>query len=168
MEDVLRALGYLTLGSRMRRIGERLQAATQSYLASQGIEVPAAQLPILAALDRVGPLTVGGLSRALRVTQPGVTRMVAKLEKAGLVDSEHDVADKRIRRIELSEQGRHLVESSKHSIWPLIDAALQAQCAELSGSLLEQLTAFEDALAQGEFETRLFRMQSEGAHDASA
>lgn len=168
MEDVLRAFGHLTLGSRMRRIGERLQASTQSYLASQGIDVPAVQLPVLAALDRVGPLTVGELSRALRVAQPGVTRMVGKLQQAGLVRSEHDAADQRIRRIDLSEQGRHLVETSKRTVWPLIDAALKAQCAELSGPLLEQLTAFEDALTQGGFESRLRRMQSEGYRDASA
>ena len=29
VEDVVRALGYLTLGTRMKRIGERLQADTQ-------------------------------------------------------------------------------------------------------------------------------------------
>jgi DNA-binding MarR family transcriptional regulator len=170
MEDILQTLGYLTLGSRLRRIGERLQASTQNYLASRDISVPVAQLPLLATLDRIGPLTVGELSQALRVAQPGVTRMVDKLQKAGLVQSNPDAGDQRIRRISLSAQGRQLVETSKHTVWPLIEAALQAQCAELSGSLIEQLAAFENALTHGDFESRLVHMQTptEGKHDASA
>ncbi|TGV64229.1 transcriptional regulator, partial [Mesorhizobium sp. M00.F.Ca.ET.149.01.1.1] len=32
MEDVLRSLGFLCLGSRMKRIGEQLQADTQRVL----------------------------------------------------------------------------------------------------------------------------------------
>lgn len=73
IEDVVRALGYLTLGSRFRRLGEQLQAGTQDILAELGSNVPVAQLPLLAALDRLGPLSVGEMARAMGISQPGIT-----------------------------------------------------------------------------------------------
>lgn len=41
--DVVRELGHLALGSRFKRIGERLQAQTQVLLEEAGIALPASQ-----------------------------------------------------------------------------------------------------------------------------
>ena len=92
MEDIIRSLGYLTLGSRLKRIGEQLQADTQRLL--DGLEVPvqSSQYPLLAALDRLGPLPVGELAQSLGITQPGVTRSVALLADLGLVEAVHRTA----------------------------------------------------------------------------
>lgn len=154
MEDVLQSLGYLTLGSRLRRIGERLQAATQDYLSTAGIDVPAAQLPLLAALDRHDALTVGELAQALRQTQPGVTRMVDKLQQAGLVRTRREAGDQRLRRLTLSSAGRRLLTYANEAVWPVIEQALAGHCAELEGDLLTQLTTFEDALVEGTISRR--------------
>ena len=54
-EDVVKELGYLTLGTRLKRLGERLQSQTQVLLEAAGTDVPASHFPILAALDRLGP-----------------------------------------------------------------------------------------------------------------
>ena len=55
IEDVVKELGHLSLGTRFKRIGETLQAQTQAVLAAHGFEQPAAWFPMLAALDRLGP-----------------------------------------------------------------------------------------------------------------
>jgi hypothetical protein len=55
IEDVVKALGYLSLGTRLKRIGETLQAQTQAVLAAHGFEQPAAHFPLLATLDRLVP-----------------------------------------------------------------------------------------------------------------
>lgn len=149
MDDVIAELGHLTLGSRLRRVGERLQGATQHWLRSQGVDVPAAQLPALAALGRLGPLTVGELARALRLTQPGVTRTVARLAGAGLVTITPDVDDARIRRVALSPAGRELVTRGEAELWPRVDAAVSALCAALEGPLLAQLAGLEHTLDEG-------------------
>lgn len=54
MEDVLRSLGFLCLGSRLKRIGEQLQADTQRVLDRLDVRVQSSQYPLLAALDRLG------------------------------------------------------------------------------------------------------------------
>ena len=88
VDDVVKELGFLTLGTRFKRIGEALQAQTQAVLHQHGMDLPAAHFPLLAALDWHGPLGVGELSDAVGVSQPVVTRSLRGLEERGLVQSE--------------------------------------------------------------------------------
>jgi len=148
VEDVVKELGHLSLGTRFKRIGETLQAQTQAVLAAHGFEQPAAWFPLLAALDRLGPLSVGELSQAVGVSQPVVTRSLKGLEDEGLVSSEASDADRRVRRIALSSKGQTLVERSQGEAWPAIEAAVAQACAGLDGDLLAQLAALEDALVE--------------------
>lgn len=148
IEDVVRELGHLSLGTRLKRIGETLQAQTQAVLAAHGFEQPSAHFPLLAALDRLGPLSVGELSQAVGVSQPVVTRSLRGLEDDGLVQSETCEADRRVRRVGLSRKGHHLVQRAKRAAWPAIEVAVAQACAGLKGDLLTQLAALEGALAE--------------------
>lgn len=148
MHDVVKELGFLTLGTRFRRIGETLQAQAQVLLASSGMSMPAAHFPLLAALDRLGPLGVSELSQAVGVSQPVVSRSLLGLQARGLVESNPMATDRRVRRVRLSRKGRELVKHAKHAVWPLIEAAVTQACKPLEGSLLEQLATLEDALQQ--------------------
>ncbi|MBV8046154.1 MAG: MarR family transcriptional regulator [Paludibacterium sp.] len=147
-EDIVKALGYMTLGSRMKRLGESLQAQTQDVLAQAGIDIPASLCPALAALARSGPLSVGALALALGVSQPAVTRMLEKLETSGWVGTCAEVDDRRVRAVMLTPQGRAIVEQAKAHAWRQVASVVAAICVPLSGSLLEQLAALEDALAE--------------------
>lgn len=147
MEDVLRSLGYLCLGSRLKRIGEQLQADTQRLLDGLEVRLQASQYPLLAALDRLGPLPVGELAQSLGVTQPGVTRSVSLLADIGLVEVIQANDDQRRRLVSLTNSGRRLVDVAKQDVWPRIENAVAELCSGLSGSLLEQLAAIEDGLA---------------------
>lgn len=146
--DVIRGLGYLTLGTRLRRLGERLQAETQGILDDHGLAIQAAQFPFLAAIDRLGPSTVGELAEAIGVSQPAATRAIGLLAEAGLVATAIDRDDLRCRRVELAPRGKDLVDAGKRVVWPVIEAAVRDLCARRSGPLLEQLAAIEDGLAE--------------------
>lgn len=153
--DVVRELGYLTLGTRFRRIGERLQAHTQRILEAHELAIPAGQFPFLAALDRLGPLTVGELADAVGVTQPGATRAAAQLAGDGLVSITQARDDQRRKAVALTADGKRLVAAGKRTAWPLIERAVRDLCEELEGSLLEQLAALEDGLAAEPLASRL-------------
>ena len=157
VHDVVKELGHLSLGTRLRRIGELLQAQTQAVLAAHGFELPAAYFPLLAALDRLGALGVGELSQAVGVSQPVVTRSLRGLEADGLVESATAQEDRRVRRVTLSAAGRSLVERAKAEAWPAIEAAVAQACEGLSGPLLDQLAALEDALAEDTLHARVQR-----------
>lgn len=148
VEDVVRSLGYLSLGTRLKRIGERLQSDTQAIVDEFDGPVPAALHPPLAALDRVGPLGIGDLAEALGITQPGATRAVAQLARMGFVSVEQPAEDQRRRIITLTEAGREVVRQGKAALWVRIEAAVADLCGGLDGPLLEQLAAIEDGLAE--------------------
>ncbi|KRB29608.1 MarR family transcriptional regulator [Mesorhizobium sp. Root695] len=155
MEDVIRSLGYLCLGSRLKRIGEQLQADAQRLL--DGLEVPlqSSQYPLLAALDKLGPLAVGELARSLGLTQPGVTRSVSLLAELGLVEAIQSDGDQRRRVVSLSGRGQRLVDVAKRDVWPRIESAVADLCRDLSGPLLDQLAAIEDGLAAAPLDRRV-------------
>jgi DNA-binding MarR family transcriptional regulator len=148
VEDVVRELGFLCLGSRLRRIGERLQADTQQVIGEYDLRIQAAQYPFLAAIDRTGPLTIGELAQAVGITQPGATRTVSQLLELGYVDMQASAEDQRRRLVSLTPRGQDLVDYSKGSVWPRIQQAVAELCGGLSGPILEQLAAIEDGLAE--------------------
>jgi len=147
VEDVVRSLGFLCLGSRLRRIGERLQADTQQIMEECGVSLQAAQYPFLAALDRAGPLTIGELAQAVGITQPGATRTVSQLLEAGHVDMQTSPEDQRRRLVSLTSKGQDLVAYSRQSVWPLVEQAVAELCGDFSGPILQHLANIEDGLA---------------------
>lgn len=147
-DDLVRSYGYLTLGSRFKRIGERMQADVQRLTASQGFELHGALWTMLGVIERDGPLTVGELAQTLGIAQPGVTRSLAQLETRGLVRPLRSKGDQRVKRVALTEQGRSVVDHAKREIWPRVERAVAEICDGLQGPLLEQLAAIEDALVK--------------------
>lgn len=153
-DDIVRDMGWLSLGTRLKRLGERLQGETQGIIDAAGAPVQAAQYPYLAALDRMGPSTVGDLVAALGVSQPAVTRTLSKLAALDLVIVRAVDDDQRKREATLTPAGRRAVAAAKRVIWPAIESAVIDLCAGRTGDFLAQITAIEGGLAEKQFETR--------------
>lgn len=148
VEDIVKSLGLLCLGSRFRRIGERLQADTQQIIEELGVSIQSAQYPFLAAIDGNGPLTIGELAQAVGITQPGATRTISQLLELGYVDMQASAEDQRRRLISLTPKGQELVAYSKQSVWPRIEQAVAELCGDMSGPILQQLAVIEEGLAE--------------------
>ena len=155
VEDVVRTFGFLTLGTRLKRIGERLQADTQRIISDAGVRLQPGQFPYLASVDRLGALTIGEIAEAIGITQPGATRVVSQLAALGLVKVRQAPEDQRRRIVTLTRKGQELVDQSKRELWPRIENAVADLCGELSGPLLTQLAAIEDGLAEKPLDRRL-------------
>ena len=67
----------------------------------------------LGTISRDGPLTLGELAAIEQVAPPTITKVVGKLEDAGLVGREIDQADRRICRVTLSGEGRRWMENDR-------------------------------------------------------
>ena len=147
MEDIVRKLGFLSLGSRLKRFAERLQADTQLIIDRSGQTIQANQYPLLAALDMFGPLTVGDLAQAMGVSQPGTTKMVSKLVGDGLIEIKHTPNDQRKKLLALSLNGQRITDDAKRDVWPRIQAAVQDLCDIDAAPLLDVLAQIEDDLA---------------------
>ena len=63
----------------------------------------------LATIERHGPLTPSELAHRERVQRPTITRVLARLEEAGLVDRAADPHDRRSSLLSVSDDGRDLL-----------------------------------------------------------
>jgi DNA-binding MarR family transcriptional regulator len=138
----------------LKRLAERLQADAAKVHKAMGIDAQPAEVALLAALDRFGPLTVSGAVDALGVSQPAVTRTATGLVERELVSSESSDEDQRQKTLKLTRTGRALVAKAKRAAWPAIDHAVSALCAPLEGSLLEQIAGLERQLTERPLEVR--------------
>lgn len=152
--DVVKDLGLLTLGTRLKRLGDRLQAQTQPLLEGHGIEAPVSLQPVLAALHHLGPLSVGDMALALGLSQPAVTRQLTKLQAMGWVSARLNSADLRLRTVELTPHGREQVDRAHRLAWPRVRAAVADACGPDGQRLLDCIAALEDALAAKELVNR--------------
>jgi len=64
----------------------------------------------LATLAREGPLTPSALAQRERIQRPTATRVVARLEAAGLVTRTSDPADGRVSHVTIAPAGRALLK----------------------------------------------------------
>lgn len=160
-DDLIRELGYLTLGSRLKRLGENLQAQVQALMDQQGLTFQSGQFPILAALSSGGPLSVGELSEGLGVSQPGITRSIGQLAANGLVKVKSGNDDKRTKQVSLTPAGHQIVRTSRQNLWPFIEQSLSDISAQHTGDLLANLSHLEDQLALRSLESRVMSQAEE-------
>lgn len=144
--DILRQTGLLTLGSRFRRLGERIQADTHEILGAFDPRVATPWHPLLNLLDRRGAQSIGQISAALGLAQPGITRSVAGLARIGMVTVIAPETDARQRIVSLTDAGRDFVTRARAEAWPRVEAAVADLCDGFGPELLGLLARIEDGL----------------------
>ena len=114
MVDILASEGGVMLGSRLRRLGERLQTGAEQIARDCGLPTVPAQMPVLTALWRHGPLTIGATADHTGVSQPAITRLANQLAEMGLVGISHG-ADRRMRLLTLSNVSKNMNDKGNGS-----------------------------------------------------
>lgn len=126
--DILAGLGFLALGTRLKRLAEQLQAGVSELLADEKIAVHPGQLPLLVAISRTGGATVAELVRAIGVSQPAISRALRALEREGLVEVGHVAGDARVRRAQLTARSRKLLDRLEIELFTRVAGAASELC----------------------------------------
>lgn len=113
---------------------ERLHAAAIRLLRALRIEDRASGLsgPRISALSVIvygGPLPMSALAAAEQVQPPTITRLVAELERDGLVERIRDPGDRRVLKVQATAQGRRLLEEGRRRRVARLAAAVAALSA---------------------------------------
>ena len=101
------------------------------------------QFSLLMSLNRPEPPTIGSVSTLLAMDRTTLTANLKPLERRGLVEVSVDAADRRSRRIVLTQAGRTVL-SAAVPIWTAEHAAIDAR---LGGSNADRLRAELRALS---------------------
>jgi len=75
--------------------------------------LPAPQLSALSVIVFGGPITLGALAAAEQVRPPTISKLVATLEEAGLVEREIDESDRRVMRVKATARGTRLLQEGR-------------------------------------------------------
>lgn len=141
------------------RTGTRQEAADRLHSLAIGLlrrlrrEDDAAGLsaPRLSALSVVvfgGPLTIGALAAAEQVRPPTMTRIVAALERDGLVRRETDPADGRAVRVRATPRGDRLLAEGRARRVGTLARALERLTAKETAALHVAVAALERMLRE--------------------
>jgi DNA-binding MarR family transcriptional regulator len=106
-------LSGMAVLARFLRVAHRFEVAQDEFFAALGLKP--GWLDVLAALRRAGDpfrLTPTSLSAEALISTAGMTNRLDRLEGAGLVRRLPDPADRRGILVELTEEGRELVDSA--------------------------------------------------------
>src|SRR5215218_169525 len=131
----MQTISTTDLAHRLRPVLTRLarrmrQAASGDLSPTQGAA--------LATIDCHGPLTPSELAVRERIQRPTATRVLARLEEAGLVERTADPADRRSSLVSASDEGKALLATVRERK----DAYLVEQLDRLSP---EELAALDRA-----------------------
>ena len=134
------------LASELRRVLLVSSRVLRSHTASD--EVSASQYSVLAYLQRSGePATPGALAAFEHVSPPVMTRLLARLEEAGLVERGAHPQDGRQVLITLTPAGEELVVRGRRERDEWLRARLGEIDAEERGTLREAVEILRRALA---------------------
>jgi DNA-binding MarR family transcriptional regulator len=132
------------LPSRLRHAVSRLHRRFRQ-LAAPGITP--SRLSALATVDRAGPLSMGELAAAEGVAPSTMTRIVDSLDQDGLVARLADARDRRVARVEVTEEGSRLLRGARSNVDRYLADALagfdrvQLERLEWALDVLESLAA---------------------------
>jgi len=142
--DYIRGVGGAALGGRLRRLSERIDRDSARIYAAQGVPFEQRWYGLLNQLVINGPMSVGDIAAALRITHVSVSQSSRSLEKAGIVASAADPDDARKRRLALTDKGRQVVETLT-PFWDGFNSAAE-ELNEEAGDVVALLDRLDDAL----------------------
>jgi DNA-binding MarR family transcriptional regulator len=115
-------LGYLILGSRLRRLSENFLSEINRAYQNEGIDFDASWFPVFYLLSKNDSLSIKELSEQTEVSHPAASQLITNLKNRKLVTSVTCSDDGRRQLVQLTESGRELLAN----ILPVWDAILLA------------------------------------------
>ncbi|HEY8782901.1 MAG TPA: MarR family transcriptional regulator [Mucilaginibacter sp.] len=166
--NLYQSLGYLVLGSRLRRLSESFLAEINRAYQNEGIDFDASWFPVFYLLSKNDSLSIKELSEQIEVSHPAASQLIANLKNKKLVTSATCSEDGRRQLVQLTEGGRELLKQ----ILPMWNAILLAMddlvineptCLELLPSISALENAFKSANLADRISSKLaFELKTTG------
>ena len=143
--DYIDQLGTLALGSRLRRLLNRMLAEGEKVYKSLDIDFGVSWFPIFHLLAYRSPLMLTDIAKALGITHPSVIEVTDEMIRRGLVRSQQNDDDRRCRHLSLTAKGKRAV-SKLEPIWEAFWQAGEDINSESGNDFLEAIKKVERAM----------------------
>ncbi|MBS1526310.1 MAG: winged helix-turn-helix transcriptional regulator [Bacteroidetes bacterium] len=153
-------LGYLVLGSRMRRLSEAFLSEINKTYQSVGIPFDASWFPVFYLLSKNERLSIKELSDATGVSHPAASQLVSNLKNKKLIKTTTSSQDGRLQHVQLTKAGHALLEKIL-PVWDAVCEAMEdiaandAKCSHLLPALTALEASFRSAGLSGRISEKL-------------
>lgn len=109
-----------------------------------GKELTMGQMHTLGAVKKYGPITMSRLADELQIAGASLSEHISALEKAGLVEREHEQDDRRTVMVKLSSKGVDMfaeIMKHRHSGYNMVMSALTSEDKQDLIRLLTKINA---------------------------
>jgi DNA-binding MarR family transcriptional regulator len=143
--NLYQELGYLVLGSRLRRLSEAFLAEINRAYQNEGINFDASWFPVFYLLSVNGSLSIKELSEKTEVSHPAASQLITNLKTKKLVTTAACTDDGRRQLVQLTESGKALL-AQVLPIWDAVSKAMEELVAGEPGcrELLPAISALEN------------------------
>ena len=154
MTDIVRDLGVLALGTRLRRLSDQLIEQVAEVYRAQSIDLNPRFFPLIAALIRMPVATVVELSKSIGISHSAIVQTLALMKQHGLVTLLNSKSDSRKTEVRLSADAKKIIKSLERT-WNTLQELLEGILTKSKGSLMENIESLEAALNKNSLLTRL-------------
>ena len=161
--DFLDELGELALGSRLKRLSEKMLSDAANIYQDFGVNVQPKWFTLLALIHRKQQVNVVEASGYLGLSQPAISQFCRQLAEQGLVNFVTCEQDSRRRVLSLTPAGKEEVNKML-PMWQAVQKAAEQLCSEFENDFYHSLRKCEKALAAKSLQQRT----AEAHHDLCA
>ena len=139
------SLGYLVLGSRLRRLSEAFLSEINKTYQSAGIDFDASWFPVFYLLSKNESISIKDLSDTTGVSHPAASQLVTNLKSKKLLKTTTSSVDGRRQLVQLTKAGHALLERIM-PVWEALGLAMEdlVTADPESQHLLLAITALEN------------------------
>ena len=158
--DLIKELGPLALGSRLRRLSERLMRDISRVYDAQQVEFEPRWFAVTYLLKQEGAMNVTAIARALGLTHPAINQIADAMVRQGLLIGNKRKTDERQRVLSLTLKAKEMVKQLT-PVWEEIEAANRELLRTAGKDLLTMVSRIEKELDKTDMYQRVMsRLQT--------
>lgn len=147
--NLYQSLGYLVLGSRLRRMSETFLAEINRIYQNEGMEFDASWFPVFYLLSKNHSLSIKELSEQTEVSHPAASQLITNLKNKSIVETTVSADDGRRQMVQLTDKGQAILKQIL-PVWDAISNSMDELAAsdEKVNEILSVISALEDTFRQ--------------------
>lgn len=145
--DIYSQIGKIAIGSRLRRLGERIADEAFNIYKLYDIDLQPKWFPVFYALSLGQKKTISMLAAEIGHSQPSVSKIVREMTKKGIVLENKDASDKRKNFVSLTKTGIAM-NAKIQDQYKDVNIAIEEALAETNNDLWKAIEEWEFLLDQ--------------------
>lgn len=150
------SLGFLVLGSRLRRLSETFLADVNNIYAEHQLKFDASWFPVFYILSKQKQVSIRYIADELQVSHSAVSQLVSSLQEKGLVKTTASAEDGRKKVVTFTAKGQKLQQQIE-PVWTALTKAMEQLAKEGTHSkhFLKSIAEMESGLAKASLFERI-------------